>query len=375
MRLTSLLSLAALTSISIAKTPGCGEDIPSKYPKAGSSESLTLPNTDREYRLYIPASYDKNTPTPVYFSFHGASRDMVEEESLSQFSNPEFNPDGIAIYPNSKNGYWLSSPYANTSRPNDLDFTNDLLTHMEETLCIDTTRVYSAGKSNGGGFTSVIACNATVGSRFAAFAAVSGAWYDTADMKGVGPCAPAKRDEGYPFLEFHGTVDTTAPIDGDGDAKLPVIDVLQAWAAQNGCADNAQPTSNVTVFDDPLVKHASWNCNGLKGIVQHYRESDNGHCWPSTVGNDDFTRNAAQCPLGKSEFNATQYIFDFFAEDHSSKTSTTSTTTSTGTSTATGTAATSTSTHHSQSPKILHPMSIHALYLIFSAVVINSLHI
>ncbi|KAJ6184559.1 hypothetical protein N7519_005860 [Penicillium mononematosum] len=365
MRLASLLSLATLASISIAKTPGCGHDIPSKYPKPGSSESLSLPDSDREYRLFIPANYDKNTPTPVYFSFHGASRDMVEEEDLSQFSNPEFNPNGIAIYPNSKNGYWLSSPSAHTSRPNDLDFIDDLLTHMEETLCIDTSRVYSAGKSNGGGFTSVIACNATVGSRFAAFAAVSGAWYDTADMKGVGPCAPAKRDQGYPFLEFHGTVDTTAPIDGDDGAKLPVIDVLQAWAAQNGCGDNAQPTSNETIFDDPLVKHASWDCNGLKGIVQHYRENGNGHCWPSTVGNDDFDRNSDQCPLGKSEFNATQYIFNFFAEDHSSKPNAAITSTSTGTAPL--------STHHNQSPKMSHPMSIHALYLVFSAVVISSM--
>lgn len=371
MYLTSLLSIAALAGISIAKTPGCGEDIPSKFPKAGKSASLTLPDSDREYRLFIPANYDKDTPTAVYFSFHGASRDMDEEEDLSQFSNPEFNPNGIAVYPNSQNGYWLSSPAAETSRPNDLDFTNDLLTHLEETLCVDTSKVFAAGKSNGGGFASVIACNATVGSRFAAFAAVSGAWYDTDDIKGVGPCAPAKRDSGYPFIEFHGTVDTTAPIDGDGDSKLPVIDVLQAWAAQNGCANNSQPTSNKTVFDDPVVKHASWDCNGLTGIVQHYRENDNGHCWPSTVGNDDFTRNAAQCPLGKSEFNATQYIFDFWAEDHSS----TTTATSTGTSTSTGTASTSTSTHHNQSPKISHPMSFYALYLIFSAVVINSMHI
>lgn len=98
---------------------------------------------------------------------------MHKEESLSQFSNPEFNPNGIAIYPNSKNGYWLSNPSADTSRPNDLDFTNDLLTYMEEKLCIDTRRAYAAGKSNGGAITGVIACNATVGRRFAAIAAVS----------------------------------------------------------------------------------------------------------------------------------------------------------------------------------------------------------
>ena len=316
MYLTFLLSLAALTSISAGKAPGCGKAIPSKFPIPGTSQSLHLPDTDRQYRLYIPANYDKNKPTPLYFSFHGASGNMLKEEALSQFSNPQFNPNGIAIYPDSKNGYWLSHPKAETSRPNDLDFTNDLLNHMEEKLCIDTSRVYSAGKSNGGGFTGVIACNATVGSRFAAFAAVSGAWYDTDDIEGAGPCAPAEREEGYPFLEFHGTTDTTAPIDGNtkSDPKLPVIDILQGWAARNGCGDQAKWARNETVFAKPLVKHASWDCDGKEGIVQHYREGENGHCWPSTVGNGDYDKHPDQCPLGKYVFNATEYIFDFFGD-------------------------------------------------------------
>jgi poly(3-hydroxybutyrate) depolymerase len=313
MHLSSLLSLAL--AVGPAHSSGCGRDIPSKFPSPGSSKSLTLPGTDREYRLFIPATYDKNRPAPLYFSFHGASKDMLEQEGLSQFSNPEFNKDGIAIYPNSKNGYWLSNPKANTSRPNDLDFTNDLLTHMEELLCIDPSRVYSAGKSNGGGFTSVLACNATVGSRFAAFASVSGAYYDTDDIPGVGPCAPAQREEGYPFLEFHGTTDTTAPIDGNTAThpKLPTIDILEGWAERNGCGDDAKWARNETVFRNPLVKHAIWNCDGRNGIVQHYREGENGHCWPSTVSNDDYTSHPDQCPLGKYVFNATSYIFDFFS--------------------------------------------------------------
>ena len=310
MHLASLLVQGVSAGVSLARTSGCGMGIPSQFPSPGSSKSLQLPNSDREYRLFIPANYDHNTLTPVYFSFHGASRDMVEQEELSQFSNPEFNPNGIAVYPNSKNGYWLSNPEAN-----DLDFINDLLTHIEDKLCVDTSRVYTAGKSNGGGFTGIIACNATVGSRFAAFAAVSGAWYNTDDIPGVGSCKPAKREEGYPFLEFHGTIDTTAPINGNNakHPKLPAIEVLEGWAERNGCGPNAKWAQNVTVFQNPLVKHAIWNCDGKDGIVQHYREGDNGHCWPSTVPNDDYEKLAAQCPLGKYVFNATEYIFDFFS--------------------------------------------------------------
>ncbi|KAJ5082860.1 hypothetical protein N7532_011903 [Penicillium argentinense] len=316
--LLPLLLPLALATAGLAQSPGCGKDIPSKFPSPGESTTLHLPGTDREYRLYIPTTYDKNTPTALYFSFHGATQNMSYEENLSQFSKPFFNKGGIAIYPNSKNGYWLSNPNANTSRPNDLDFTNDLLTHMEELLCIDKKRVYSAGKSNGGGFTAVIACNATVGSRFAAFASVSGAYYNTDDIPGVGPCQPAEREEGYPFLEFHGTMDTTAPIDGNtkSNPKLPVIDILEGWAARNGCGPGSKWARNETVFQDPLVKHASWGCAGKRAIVQHYRESEIGHCWPSTLGNGDFKQHPSQCPLGNYVFNATEYIFDFFAGYH-----------------------------------------------------------
>ncbi|KAJ5679708.1 hypothetical protein N7462_007952 [Penicillium macrosclerotiorum] len=315
MHLLPLVSLATLATVGRARTSGCGKDIPSKFPSPGESKILHLPGTDREYKLFIPTHYDQNKPTPVYFSFHGASRDMNEEEDLSQFSNADFNKDGIAVYPNSRNGYWLSHPKADTSRPNDLDFTNDLLTHLEEELCIDPSKIYSAGKSNGGGFTGVIACNATVGGRFAAFAAVSGAWYNTDGIPGVGPCVPAEREEGYPFLEFHGTTDTTAPIDGNAKKppKLPVIDILQGWAERNGCRANAKWARNATIFKQPLVKHVTWDCAGRVGIIQHYRESDNGHCWPSTVPNDDYKRLSKQCKLGKYVFNATEYIFDFFS--------------------------------------------------------------
>lgn len=316
MHFNSLLSLALASAVASSGSPGCNKTAPAHFPTPGSSKNLQLPGSDREYRLFIPANYSSATPAPVYFSFHGASKNMTQQEDLSQFSNPEFNKDGIAIYPNSQNGYWLSHPKANTSRPNDLDFTNDLLNHVEEELCVDRNRVFSAGKSNGGGFTTVIACNATVGSRFTAFSSVSGAYYDTDDIPGVGPCKPAPRHEGYPFLEFHGTTDTTAPIDGNtkSNPKQPVIDVLDTFAKYNGCGSKDQyaTVTNETVFEDPLVKHVSWDCEGRKGIVQHYREGDNGHCWPSTVPNNDFEKLASQCKLGKYVFNATEYIFDFF---------------------------------------------------------------
>ncbi|KAJ5809813.1 uncharacterized protein N7503_002031 [Penicillium pulvis] len=314
MHFASLLFLAIANTTFAKSSTGCKKELPPAFPNPGKSTPLNLPGTDRDYRLYIPRNYDHNNPTPLYISLHGANRNMDEQERLSQFSNPLFNPDGIAVYPNSRNGYWLSNPKAHTSRPNDLDYMYDLITHLEDKLCIDTNRIYAAGKSNGAGFAGVMACNATVGSKIAAFASVSGGYYNISDIPGLGPCSPAPRDEGYPFLEFHGTKDTTSPYDGGGrDDKRPVIDVLEEWAGRNGCPKDAEWSSNVTVFEHPLVKHASWDCGGKKGIVQHYREGDWGHCWASTVPNGDTEAFWKQCSLGKYVFNATEIIFDFFS--------------------------------------------------------------
>lgn len=90
------------------------------------------------------------------------------------------------------------------------------------------------------------------------------------------PCTPAERDPGYLYLEFHGMLDTKAPIDGDGRFRLP---------------------SNKTIIDELIVKYASWSCNGLTDIIHYHSENDDGPCWPSTVGNDGYTRNAAQCQV------------------------------------------------------------------------------
>ena len=41
---------------------------------------------------------------------------------------------------------------------NDVQMVPALLSHIEATLCIDATRVYSTGMSDGGAMTSVLAC-------------------------------------------------------------------------------------------------------------------------------------------------------------------------------------------------------------------------
>jgi poly(3-hydroxybutyrate) depolymerase len=57
---------------------------------------------------------------------------------------------------------------------NDIRFTSDILDKLENDYCVDKARIYSSGKSNGGGFTNTLACDPVLSKRIAAFAPVSG---------------------------------------------------------------------------------------------------------------------------------------------------------------------------------------------------------
>ena len=175
-------------------------------------------------------------------------------------------------------------------------FTTELLTHLTEEYCIDDTRIYANGKSNGGGFVGSLACSLGHGGDFAAFSAVVGAFYKQALPDSV--CRPTRTPS--PILEFHGTDDRRANYSGTDDARggpLPAIqDWLAQWAIRDGCPN---PPTNVTNDSHGgQVQYGTYSCNGVQDIVQHYRIDGMGHVWPkASKGN---------------HIEATPLIIDFF---------------------------------------------------------------
>ena len=94
----------ALVSNNVRTNGTAGCTIP--LPVDGLSRNFNI-STDggiREYRLHLPSSYNANTPTPLVISYHGHGQNMVEQETLSQFSNDEINPKMIAVYPQGLKG-------------------------------------------------------------------------------------------------------------------------------------------------------------------------------------------------------------------------------------------------------------------------------
>ncbi len=181
--------------------------------------------------------------------------------------------------------HWVTKPGSS-----DQTFLITLIGHLEDTLCVDSRRVYVAGYSNGAFMASALACSDA--SKIAAVATVAG-------IEATTNCKPSRR---VPVIAFHGTADPFVPYQGGiGPAAkklpapngsgtigsqlksvanqgiqqndLPIPQEEARWAARNGCSKapkTSTPATGVTLI--------AYDCPG-NATVELYRENGDGHIW------------------------------------------------------------------------------------------------
>lgn len=217
-------------------TTGCGKEPPFG---AGRTEEMTLLSggLQRMFRLHLPAGYNPSRPTPLVLNLPGHGESALQQERYSQYSALADQQNFIVVYPQGVIGPdgklgWASYG-KNDPTVNDVLFFSDLLTLLQQRLCVDARRIYATGISNGGGMTNLLACQ--MARRIAAFASVAAAIYPLPEG-----CHPTRA---VSYLEFHGTADPLVPYNGSVMLHfMPVMDMLQAWATRDGC------TGGPTVF-------------------------------------------------------------------------------------------------------------------------------
>ncbi|KAH8833346.1 carbohydrate esterase family 1 protein [Flagelloscypha sp. PMI_526] len=302
---TSLITagLLALSGLSRRAEPsGCGKT--QWFTGLTHYESLTSSGKTRDYSIHLPFDYDKNHKYPVVLGFHGSDSIGFFFEADSKMSESRFSGNKIMVYPTGLNKSWAGPSYSNTPVEEDLQFINDLLAEVRAGYCVDSSRIYATGISNGGGFLDSLACNKEVGGQFAAFAPASGSFYTDLNGPNNG-CTPARSP--LPILEFHGGNDQSVFYAGGAGSggQLPAIsDWLNSWAQRNGCTG---PPS-VEDTNDGKVHHYKWTCNGVEGALEHYKVDDMGHVWPSTEIN--FSQLAAG--EGPTYIQASDLVMKFF---------------------------------------------------------------
>ncbi|PHH67918.1 hypothetical protein CDD80_413 [Ophiocordyceps camponoti-rufipedis] len=225
-----LLILAHFAMASESSSSCCGN--PPDF--AGSSRNFTIQSggRTRHYLLHLPSSYRAGQMMPLMLAFHGAGGEPTEFERTTRLSEDKINPGVITVYPAGIKGSWEGPSYA-TPGVDDKAFTAELVDELKKTYCVDETRIYAVGKSNGGGFVNTLACS-PVSSNFAAVAIVAGAMYDHANASADESCRPGRLP--LPLLEIHATGDKTIPYNG-GEGRggsLPSIpgfmERIQGWS-------------------------------------------------------------------------------------------------------------------------------------------------
>lgn len=308
-----LISLFFVSIVTSSSTSGCGCDLPVNQFPGGPSVQVSIQqysSLNRTYLIHIPVTYNQNTASPLIFSFHGRDHNSSYQEELSGFSRPDWNPDAIVIYPQGINNTWQGDP--DSININDKEFVSDMITSLSKIYCIDNERIYAAGKSNGGGFTNLLACDPQLSTQIAAFAPVSAAIYipgvKSADCLGTipqtlnFPCNPGRKD--VPILEFHGLQDQVISYNGGPRRSGCLISIphwLDDWADMQGYGSAVTRTS---LYDGNVIKIEYATGTENQGIITNYAINNWDHDWPSRTPTVDSSN--------VTSFDASPLIIEFF---------------------------------------------------------------
>lgn len=273
-------------------TTGCGAAA-SVQPGTSGVGHLESGGIERSFVLHVPDGYTPADPAAVVLAFHGrkgTGAELEEFSGLSALPALVVYPDGLPV--DGKTA-WEGAPYA--PPVDDVLFVSQLLDHLQASYCVDPNRIYATGKSNGGGFTALLACR--MPHRIAAFAPVAGAFYPQSRV-GCRPGTPV------PMMEFHGVADPIIEYAGGESHGAPfpaVMDWLAGWVRHDHC--RSEETRRI----EPDVTRFSWgDCAGGAEVV-HYRIDGAGHTWPGELANSG-PGSATQT------ISATQLMWEFFEE-------------------------------------------------------------
>lgn len=303
--LSAFMLVSALVGVMFA-APAQAQDITCDSfpaPEVGESiYSFTYDDTERFYMVYVPESYDAQTPSALVMSIHGFASSASRNRDNSQW-NPVADEQGfLLVYPQGTSfpARWNTGNQRFNDigglGADDVGYIDALLDRLESDYCLDTSRVYVSGLSNGGGMTDRLACE--LSERIAAVGTVSGAYNLLPD--GCSITHP------MPLISFHGTADTIVPYEGAVDMQMLGYEAWgQAWAERNEC-DLENPEMLDPIGAVTATRYT--DCAGDVAVVL-YTVEEGGHNYPG-----------GEMPLGdliagniNRDVVAVELMWDFFS--------------------------------------------------------------
>ena len=223
--------------------------------------------------MHVPEDYDGTEEQPVVVTLHSYGSSAEEHLDYTQMV-PDADDESFVLVAPEGSGLppRFDQEIGITSQVDDVAFVVSLLDRVSTELCVDASRVYAVGQSNGAGLAAVLGCREPA--RFAAIAMSSLLLLP----EGCEQPAPA-------VLAYMGTNDITIPFGGGhveccGGWEVPPADMtMAAWAAHGGC--EAEP--DVDDLGDGIERRV-WSGCGPDGEreVRYFVIDGGGHTWPGS---------------------------------------------------------------------------------------------
>ncbi|MCH2231870.1 MAG: T9SS type A sorting domain-containing protein [Crocinitomicaceae bacterium] len=258
------------------------------YSQTQIDETFIWDGNNREYTIYIPASYDGTSEFPLVFNFHGGGDFVPSHMSSADMRPIADTANFILVYPQAipdpGNGGSTSWMHKEPTTHDDVPFVEAMIDSISMNYNINTDRVYACGYSLGGEFTFELSCQ--LNNRIAAIGAV-------ARTMGAGTynnCSPVHPTGVITVL---GTADPIS--DYNGVWYLGVQYYMSAdeqnsyWVSHNNCEPTAviTPIADTDPSDGSTVERHTWaNMDGCV-YVEELKVINGGHDWPGSSGNMD----------------------------------------------------------------------------------------
>ncbi len=290
----------AVATLAAALTGGCGgggDGAPTAVSRTAVAEGegvlgewVASGGLERSYALHVPPGCSGARPCPLIVAFHGAGGSGRFAENVGLYRAADRGGFVVAA-PDGVGGDWAlgcgGCTLADRSGIDDIRMTATLVTHLQQRLPIDPTRVYATGRSDGATFTYHLACSYPL----AGAAVVAGMLFDP------GACQPSRP---MPLIAFHGRADAVV-------SYVQGALAAQKWASLDGCVTEPIPTpltdrvsdgTTVTRYDFPDCRQGT--------EVAFFAIDGGGHNWPGSP-------TAETAGLQTHDIEASEEIVDFFA--------------------------------------------------------------
>lgn len=259
------------------------------------SVSLIHKGIKREYYVYLPSSYNKDSIIPVMFNFHGGSGNIADAIEYSDMRSLADINGFILLYPQAigdqtdsskPSPVWTYKTIAATAAVDNIGFIEVIIDSLAAEYNIDQERIYACGYSNGGEFSQELAVR--LSSRIASIASVSSSMQvETFNQTEQKPMHP------FAVLTINGTEDNYYQYNGTLPYFESIAQLNNYWTNHNQC--NTTPLvvqlANTNTTDGSTVERHTWSNVTGEVYVEHLKIIGGGHDFPGSFGNMDINSN------------------------------------------------------------------------------------